>query len=500
MSTTQSIDTYPWSGGAWGAGSFDPDAYYPGADYGQPQRSTVELANGVEIIDPFDLDNLLFIDKEKVELASKQLDVLEAEIRTNPDAVLSCFIGTGGTIAMSYENGVKLPKIDTKTIVGELPDSKKGKYKLASFQLPTLIDSADMEIDYWSDTVIAMSWMWQNMSDKVKERFAGFAVAHGTDTLYGAGATTSAELGPDLPFNVGFVAAQKSIEDKVNDVAGNVHGTLITLAELHAQRVAMPFVYFGGDSGAAYNAAAVVKVSDTEFDGFDSPMHKPAITYKNFAVEGVDQAQFNRHSLKSKNSDNFFPVILDGYLELDEIILRQGKSPEYYAERINLAKKLGSHAVLVTSFGGFTGPKKSLRALIGAAEDAGITLFSANPFPQGETGHVYESSSMLRDSTETTVILPESAYYFYEIARKLFPNDTTAQIAFIRENDYVGEQPEGFMQNAFPVQRLEDGKIASKYSVPHRTTDGVVIPRVGAPYILDDDGAKTLLVSKSKDS
>jgi L-asparaginase/Glu-tRNA(Gln) amidotransferase subunit D len=40
-----------------------------------------------------------------------------------------------------------------------------------------------MEIDYIADVVIAMSWFYENLSNKAKTKFCGFFVTHGTDTL-----------------------------------------------------------------------------------------------------------------------------------------------------------------------------------------------------------------------------------------------------------------------------------------------------------------------------
>jgi L-asparaginase/Glu-tRNA(Gln) amidotransferase subunit D len=522
-------EAYPWSGGTWGEGTFDPDLYYPETDYGQPTRSTFELMNGVEIADPFDLDNLWFIDKEQVELAGMSLQVLESQIRDNPDAKLYCIIGTGGTIAMVIDDGVKIAKLDTKTILGELPDSEKKDYKASSFQLPTLIDSADMEIDYWADTVIAMSYMWKHMPEHVRERFAGFGITHGTDTLYAAGAATSAMLGPNLPFNVGYVAAQKSIGERPNDISGNVRGLLYSLSKLHDDGAALAFTYFGGDSGAAFNATSTVKISDTEFKGFNSPMHTPIIEFEQFAAKGGDREFIEKNAVKDKSIEDFFPIILGGYTEMDEIVLRQGVDPKYQTAKVELAKMFGQRALNIISFGGFTGPKKALRAVIGANRDdseylealrqvddeikqskkhltqmreaarkIGMILFSSNPFPEGETDHVYESSSILRDNTYTLKLLPESAPYFFKIATTLFPDDREAQIAFMRENDYVGEQPKDFLANAFPVYKTEEGGVASRVRPFYKTKDGVTIPRVGAPYIEQLDGTKTPLASRAK--
>lgn len=86
-------------------GKFDPYQFDPGMPYA-PKGALYRLASNPtqDLEDPFDLDNLRFIDKQKVIHAKDEIE----RIATENTKELVCMIATGGTIAMHTDNEGKL--------------------------------------------------------------------------------------------------------------------------------------------------------------------------------------------------------------------------------------------------------------------------------------------------------------------------------------------------------------------------------------------------------
>ena len=96
-------------------GKFDPYAYDPGVPYKAKGRHYRLKSNpNQDLEDPFDLDNLRFINKALVMKAFDEIERLAA----TTDKELVCMIATGGTIAMSKNaEGKLIPKISPEYLL-----------------------------------------------------------------------------------------------------------------------------------------------------------------------------------------------------------------------------------------------------------------------------------------------------------------------------------------------------------------------------------------------
>ena len=124
-----------------------------------------------------------------------------------------------------------------------------------------------MKSDYISDVVIVMSYLyerllqWKNEGgiedyehrNQILSRFSGFIVCHGTDSLVQSQTYLSFMLGSFCPFNVFYVGAQKTVEDRGNDVGANFKLALEACEYFHYQLPGLCATCAGGNAGGVYN-------------------------------------------------------------------------------------------------------------------------------------------------------------------------------------------------------------------------------------------------------
>lgn len=402
----------------------------------------LETNPGREFEDPFDLENLKFYDKLDAENLVRELEGLDArKRRTGTTEKIVAVIGTGGTIAMAKEDGELVPKLDSDVLLNELPGSKRDRFKAASIQLHPMVDSSMMPPDVIADTVLLMSATWNRMSENLRENFAGFLITHGTDTLAQGAALARTMLGRNVPFNTGFVGAQKKIEDNPNDVAANIDGALTSLDLAHEDKDASHhFVFMNGTSGSAMNPVGIVKTSDNRIEAFEHPMHPSLVDVGGFAVGGIKRITANiRHE---GDTGEFKPLIVRGDINIEEIHAQQGRNPKKDRRSVESAAEDGDlEAVVVVTYGSFTFHPANFDAIKTAADAAGVPVFVTNPFPSGSTEHEYALAKRIRESgAEPVQIMPSALIAKLHIGRAMFGNDKKALVDFVRQ-DYVGEMP-----------------------------------------------------------
>ena len=264
-------DLYPW----WeptidGQAEFNPDKFDPSHEY-KPRGKTFNLAldhfspnMNKDFESAFDLDNLRFIDPAKVKEAYEELVEKAYE---NPEKLLTVLVGTGGTISMlkdDQKNELE-PKLDVNQIM-KAAGGRCDKFVTSSFSLPKLIDSSQMKIDYMADVAIAMSWIFTQLRTNnadLLERFTGYIITHGTDTAVQSQTYLSFMLGPNCPFNLFYVVAQKTITDKGSDAGGNM-SLALDASEIFRKRQGIHGICAGGASGYVFNGPTSLKISDQE--------------------------------------------------------------------------------------------------------------------------------------------------------------------------------------------------------------------------------------------
>jgi L-asparaginase/Glu-tRNA(Gln) amidotransferase subunit D len=457
------------------AGHFNPNAYDPSAQY-DIQGSSYCLASNPEKKqeNPFDLENLRFIDPKKIQNLLIKMEGLAAAIEDESSGKeVVAMIGTGGTIAMTMVDGKLQPTLDPDYLLKYAGGALDHNFSVASAEYPTPIDSSEQEIDYEADLVIAMSWMWKNMSDQLKKVFSGFLITHGTDTMGGGSTAVTMMLGPNAPFSVGFVGAQKTTEDQFSDVGSNVKGSFETLSTLKRRNKVGRFVFMGGTEGGAFHPAGVLKTDDRRVSAFRAPIHERLLDASDFGLHGIID-RFGRRYMETLErggaKDDFSPIVLRGYSPIIDLNPKIGTDPERYYRQIMADEK--AKAVLLTTFGSFTANSKVRKAITLAAERSGKIVLGANPFPGGSTEHSYAPAKALRDSGAYPVgTLPDATASKVFIGSAVYGDNRVELARFLTNTNIVGEQA--------PSEWMLKTKDGDTTQAPD--TSDSKMPRFGAP-------------------
>ncbi|MEM8965179.1 MAG: asparaginase [Bacteroidota bacterium] len=180
-------------------------------------------------------------------------------------------IYTGGTLGMTYDESGVLAPFNFSRTVEKIPALRQFDLHLTVISFPQLVDSSDIHPRHWADLGYIIHENYQ--------RYDGFVVVHGTDTMaYSASALSFMLEGLNKP--VIFTGAQLPIGSKRSDAQEN----FITALEIASAQVdGHPIVpevciYFGGHLLRGNRSS---KRQSIHFDAFTSE------NYPSLAEAGV---------------------------------------------------------------------------------------------------------------------------------------------------------------------------------------------------------------------
>lgn len=166
-------------------------------------------------------------------------------------------IATGGTIASKKsDNGLK-PQITPEELLEYIPQGRE----ICEIEVMQLlnIDSSNMEPVHWKQMVRAIRGHY--------ERFDGFVIAHGTDTMaYTAAALSYMIQNTDKP--VVITGAQKPIDLEITDAKSNLIDSFLYAADEESQGVQ---IVFDGKVIAGTRAKKMRSKSYNAFSSIDYP-------------------------------------------------------------------------------------------------------------------------------------------------------------------------------------------------------------------------------------
>lgn len=415
-------------------GGFNPRAYDPGA-YHVIKGRVLALPESGRIVaeDPSDPKNLRFVTKVQLDDFLGQLEQLAR--RPKIERVLA-MIATGGTIAMYLRGQELIPGLNTSYLVEHAGGHISENFGVTGMEFPRLLDSSEVEIDYLADLVLVQYCIWQLASPVLRSKLCGVVITHGTDTMENSSANMAMMLGPDCPFSVAMICAQKTPAEFLSDAGVNVLYGMQCVAEFSRAGLPNTFVYAGGTEGGAYAAAGVIKISDRRIAAFDSPAHPSLVSASDAGFRGI-QSSFLREY--KRREALWRPIPLRGYFPVKVIAPKQGDDPW------ELIKELWNSSapyVVIQALGGFTINPKQLHAIMEVTKHKKQLVFAANPFPGGSTDYQYGPANLLRDSGVHIVhMLPPALKAKLLLAHRLFAGDLELVVAFITKNNFVGEQP-----------------------------------------------------------
>ncbi len=274
-------------------------------------------------------------------------------------------IYTGGTIGMvkDYKTGV-LKAFNFKELISNIPELNQLDCKLKGISFDEPIDSSNMNPDHW--VTIA------RMIEDNYERYDGFVVLHGSDTMSYSASALSFML-ENLSKPVIFTGSQLPIGDLRTDAKENLI-TSIQIAALKekgkavVQEVGLYFEY------KLYRANRTTKINAEHFEAFASlnypPLVESGVHLNVHYTHLFKQTIKNKPLLVHKNMDNniavlkLFPGLNQSVLKsilgihgLKALILETygaGNAPldDWFLDGLKKASSAGLHIINVTQCSG----------------------------------------------------------------------------------------------------------------------------------------------------
>ena len=416
-----------------------------------PKGTTYGLESnpGKQLENPFDLRNLRFINPEEV-LSS--IEILEKSALEGK--FLVCTIATGGTIASELskeEEGKEEAKTALKQevaieeLLGYTGRRLLENYTFSVVQLPKLIDSSRMKLDFDADIAIAISYTWKKLSNRAKSQLRGFLVAHGTDTMSSSSTKVSMMLGSNIDFSVGFVGSISTIDEEGNEIPDNLYRGINTLGRLFREGKPATFIFMGGSEGSAMHPASTIKVSDTDIKAFRSELIPPLIQYGNSLQQKkpVNVPFFEAYSQKGQRSEDdvFAPIIVRGYSMTRTIQAAMDLPPDEWNKIVD-AFDPSVRAIILQTYGSFTFDLAQFDKILEAAKRRNLLVYAGNPFPTGRTDHLYAEALYITNHGAVPIhMLPHAADVKLKILDAVFGPNIEAIKSYMINNSLIGEQP-----------------------------------------------------------
>jgi len=276
-----------------------------------------------------------------------------------------CLIYTGGTIGMKKQKDGTL-----------MPPEDPGDFLRMAPVIDDIVDYDFVPLLNKDSTNIIPS-DWQKMAKAIHERrdlgYAGFVVAHGTDTMHFSASAIAFALGDNLNFPVVFTGAQ-TIPDIPH---GDARINLIRACKVATTDIAEVVISFGD---YVFRGCRAQKKDERRFDAFESPALPPLAYITEEIIIGP---------LAKRKKYKTGEIILKA--EFAENILQVSLIPGLEPELLEpVIEKNECRGIILQSFGAGNVPdteEYSFVEFIKKAKEKNIPLIVTSQFPANATLH-----------------------------------------------------------------------------------------------------------------
>lgn len=287
-------------------------------------------------------------------------------------------IYTGGTIGMinDPETGALCP-FNFEQIAQEVPEIKEFGFTIDSYTLPEIIDSSDVKPSLWQELCRIILEQY--------DRYCGFVVLHGTDTMAYSASALSFMLS-DLTKPIVFTGSQLPIGTIRTDGRENLIAALEIAAAYIEDKAIVPEVcILFGDK--LFRGNRTTKMNAESFDAFQSTNYPP------LAEIGI-HIHYNYGAIDY--SPRIAPVSACAEMDTHIAILKifPGIRPEVIEAILNTP---GLRGLILETYGAGNAPSDNrFLNLIRQASDKGIIIYNVTQCQGGtvEMGR-YETSREL---------------------------------------------------------------------------------------------------------
>lgn len=287
-------------------------------------------------------------------------------------------IYTGGTFGMRPTEKGYAPASDLESLVRErMPElgaSSMPAYDICEYEEP--LESSNATPRHWYDLAARIL--------RVADRYDGFVVIHGTDTLAYTSSALSFLLG-DMGKPVIVTGSQIPLIEVRSDAQLNLISAVQAIDSGRLNEVA---VCFGRH---IFRGSRTTKVNATELDAFASPNHPPL-------AEIGTELRFSTSGLEDRGTDEWSGMSPQ-YNDVNLIVLRL--FPGISGALLDSLVDSGASGIVLRCYGVGTAPTSDpgFLAAVKRAIDAGVVICAVSQCQEGnvELG-TYAAGSALRDA------------------------------------------------------------------------------------------------------
>ena len=158
--------------------------------------------------------------------------------------------------------------------------------------------------------------------------------------------------------------------------------------------------------------------------------------------------------------DIFQPVILRGFVPLTTIHARIGADPH---KLYLYVKDIHELALVLVTYGSFTFNRKQINAILRASKESNTIVMAVNPFPTGNTEHLYADAVYLKEQGIIPIHSLEHAVYAkVKWAQAVFGDDIQKIKYFLTGTNFIGEQPNEWNP---PLEVIEENMRLNGYRI-----------------------------------
>lgn len=292
-------------------------------------------------------------------------------------------IYTGGTIGMKEDPRTQVLKpFNFKGLTDEVPELRKFACRIDSYTFDPLIDSSEVE-----------PALWQSLAEIIRsryDRYDGFVVLHGTDTMAYSASALSFML-DDLTKPVVFTGSQLPVGRPRTDGKENLISAIeIASAKDSAGHAVVPEVAICFNS-ELFRGNRSTKVSSSAFDAFRSP------NYPSLANAGIS-IKYNNHLIHYPRT---WDKPLHVHTELDTRVSILKLHPGITEQVVrDILLGVGSRAVILETYGsGNACTKPWFLDIVREADRSGKVILNVTQCLSGEVDmDIYATGRALKDA------------------------------------------------------------------------------------------------------
>ena len=291
-------------------------------------------------------------------------------------------LNTGGTIGMVRQGDKVVSPKDKDEFLLNYGDIRE--VADIEFEQPfEPLDSINVTTDHWG--IVA-----REIYSRRHEGYAGFVVAHGTDTMAFTASAVAFALGEHLPFPVVFTGAQATPDVQHGDARLNILRACIVAT----QRIPEVVISFGNH---VFRAVRAQKRDERRFEGFESVVFPPLAEITEVIEIASERIRVHDEPVVQINEDRLreMPVPLDDIQLCDSfangillIQLTPSLEPEFYRSALDVLHpatgKPICRGVIIQTLGAgnvTTIPPYGFMGFIGEAVGRGIPVLITSPYP-----------------------------------------------------------------------------------------------------------------------